>query len=91
MTTTHQYEQPNQRGQVDRWLYRVNAGYSIRFENRWWNLLLFASHVEFYRRNYCWALPFAFCQFVEGFAARLGRKRRSKDRVLKPIGLEANS
>lgn len=86
MTTTHQYETPNQSGQTSRWLYRVNGGYSVRFENPVWNLLLFASHVETYRRNYCWILPFAFCHAIEWLADKAGRKKRAMDRTLLHAG-----
>lgn len=87
MTTTHQQGIPNQAARPDRWLYRVGPGHSPRYENPVWNLLTFIGHVETQRRNYCWISLFALVQAVEGLAGRLGRRRRTRDRVLPLIGL----
>lgn len=87
MSTIHQEATPNRRGVPDRWLYRVGAGNSLRFENPVYNLLRFIGHVETYGRNYCFISLFALTEGVEWLAARLGRSRRAGDNRAPRLGL----
>ena len=79
MTTTHQYSEPNRKGNRSQYIYRVSGGYSMIFENRIWNLLKFMSHVETYRRNYTWIWLFGIIDITEMLLRKLGKTRRKKD------------